>query len=68
MVANGDQCLALDERGELVLFRLSGESFQVIDRQKVSESPTWAHLAVVDDLVLVRSLKDLQAYRWSAAP
>lgn len=68
MVANGDQCLALDERGELVLFRLSGESFEVIDRQKVSESPTWAHLAVVDDLVLVRSLKDLQAYRWSAAP
>ncbi len=64
MVAQGNRILALDERGELLLVEPSTEEFKLVDRFKVT-SNAWAHLAVVDDLVLVRDLNALTVYRWA---
>ncbi|MEJ6559459.1 MAG: PQQ-binding-like beta-propeller repeat protein [Akkermansiaceae bacterium] len=64
MVANGTRILALDDRGELLLIEADPNEFKVIDRMKVSEHPTWAHLAVTGDEVYVRDLFGITSYRW----
>lgn len=63
-VTNGDKILALDQRGELILIRANPDSLEIIDRQKVSKSPTWAHLAVTGEEVYIRDLKGLTKYNW----
>lgn len=63
-VTNGKKILAMDSDGELLLIRANPEKFDVIERRQVSESPTWAHLAVAGDEVYIRSKQDLTAYRW----
>lgn len=64
LVANGDRILALDERGELLLIHANPEKFEQLDSRKISEDPTWAHLAVCGDEVFVRELNAMTAYRW----
>jgi outer membrane protein assembly factor BamB len=66
MTVNGDRVLALDQQGILYLFRANPRQFELLDRRKVSEEETWAHLAVCGDEVFVRDLKGLSAYRWRA--
>jgi hypothetical protein len=63
-VANGNQILALDERGELLLIRVDSEEFELLDRRSISDQSTWAHLAVCDDEVFVRELNAMTVYRW----
>jgi outer membrane protein assembly factor BamB len=65
MVANGSKILALDERGEILLIDANPEEFKVVDRLKISDDPTWAHIAISGDEVYVRSLKSLMAFKWS---
>ena len=65
MVVNDSQALALDERGELLLLSLTPDGFEEVSRVKVSNQPTWAHLAVCGDEVFVRSLDELIVYRWN---
>jgi outer membrane protein assembly factor BamB len=67
LVAQGQKMMALDERGDLLLINANPEKFELLDQRQVSESPTWAHLAVCGDEVYVRDLKGLTAFRWSAA-
>lgn len=62
-VTQGDRILALDQRGQLLLIEPSVDEFKLIDKQDVA-TDSWAHLAVVDDLVLVRDLNALIVYRW----
>jgi outer membrane protein assembly factor BamB len=64
LVANGDRILALDERGELFLIRANPEKFDRLDSRKISDDPTWAHLAVCGEEVFVRELNAIAAYRW----
>lgn len=64
MVANGSRILALDDRGELLLIEADPKKFRVIDRMKVSDQPTWAHLAVCGDEIFIRDLYGLTAYLW----
>jgi len=64
LVVNGDRILALDERGELLLIRANPEKFELIDRIKISDQPTWAHLAVCGNELFVRELNAIVAYRW----
>jgi hypothetical protein len=66
MVGQERRILALDERGELLLLQANPEEFQVVDSRKIAEDETWAHLAVVGDLIIIRELKALAVYRWSA--
>jgi outer membrane protein assembly factor BamB len=64
MVSNGDQILALDNRGDLMLIQASDTELAVQDRMKVADD-SWAHLAVQGDRVIVRDLKALKMYRWN---
>ncbi|HMP78210.1 MAG TPA: PQQ-like beta-propeller repeat protein [Pirellulaceae bacterium] len=64
MVAAGDRMLALDERGELLLIRANPEKFELLDRKKIADESTWAHLALYDDQVIIRELKALSVFRW----
>lgn len=65
MVRQGNKVLALDQKGELILFRASPDSFELIARRRISpQEPTWAHLGVTEDKLLVRSLKALTVYQW----
>jgi outer membrane protein assembly factor BamB len=66
LVANGNKILALDERGELLLIRASPEKFDLLDSRKVSDEPTWAHIAVCGDEIFIRDLNGIAAYRWTA--
>ncbi len=64
MVANGSNVLALDERGDLLLLDLNTKEFVQLASRHVSDSSTWAHLAVVDNQVFVRELNGLMAFEW----
>jgi len=64
MVFQDDTIMALDSAGELLLVAADPKQFQIIDRREVSTSSTWAHLAVVDNQVFVRSIDGLTMYAW----
>lgn len=64
MIANKDRILALDERGELLLIRANPEKFDLIDQRKIASQPTWAHLALTDDEIIVRELQALVSFKW----
>lgn len=66
MVAQADRILALDERGELILFKATPEKFDVLSRRKVAESDAWAHLAVDGSELYIRELKALSVWDWSS--
>lgn len=63
MVVNGNSALALDEKGILLLLDLNGEKYSEVDRLKVSDQETWAHLAVSGNQIFVRDLKGLTIWQ-----
>ncbi len=63
-VVQNDRILALDERGDLLLIRANSEKFQLLDKRHISDQPSWAHLAVRDDEIFVRTLNSQIAYQW----
>ena len=65
LVAQGQKILALDERGDLLLINANPRKFELLGQRHVSDSPTWAHLAVCGHDVFVRDLKGLTVYRWA---
>jgi outer membrane protein assembly factor BamB len=67
LVSNQDRVLALDEKGELILFRATPDKLDILSRRKISNSDTWAHLAVAGQSVFIRSLDGLTAWNWSAS-
>lgn len=64
MVARGQQILALDERGELLLIEANPAEFKVLDKRQVSDVEAWAHLAVAGEDVVIRDLKNLTLWKW----
>ena len=64
LVAQRDRILALDQTGRLLLLKANPREFQLLDERKVSEQETWAHLAVCDDLVVVRELNAVSVFEW----
>lgn len=64
LVAQGQKILALDERGDLLLINANPDKFELLSQRHVSDSPTWAHLAVCDNEVFIRDLKGLTVHRW----
>ena len=67
LVANADRILALDQRGTLYLLGANPKQFELIDKLKISEEETWAHLAVAGAQLFVRELNHLTAYDWKSA-
>lgn len=65
LVVRGDQLLALDQRGELLLLRVSKEKEFILDRRKLTKSETWSHLAIADNQLFIRELNAMVAYTWS---
>lgn len=63
-VANGNRLLALDQRGELHLIHATPDKYRELSTRTVSESETWAHLAVSDEQVFVRDLDALTMWSW----
>ncbi len=65
MIHQGDQVLALDQKGELLLFTATPESFTITDRRVVSgKDPTWAHLGMIENKLLIRSLNGISVWQW----
>ncbi len=67
MVSQGDKILALDQKGVLYLIRATPEKFDLLSSFKVSDSDTWAHLAVAGDQLFIRARDSLSAWKWSEA-
>ena len=59
LIANGNDILALDERGELLLIRANPEAFELIERRKISEQPTLAHIGLSEHDIFNRELDAL---------
>ena len=64
MIVQGDKVLALDQRGELVMFRASPDRFELLGQVRVSDQETWAHLAAAGDELFVRELNAISAFRF----
>ena len=56
--------VTLDERGQLLLIKASPEKFELLDTKEISNSPTWAHIAVAGNELFIRELNAVTAYRW----
>jgi outer membrane protein assembly factor BamB len=67
LVAQGDRILALDQRGLLYLLRANPNRFELLDKRRLNDSESWAHLAVAGQDIFVRELNALAAYRWTFA-
>lgn len=63
-VAQGDRILGLDQQGWLYLIRANPVKFDLIEKRRLAEADTWAHLAVGDNCLLIRELNALVAYDW----
>jgi outer membrane protein assembly factor BamB len=66
MLTNGKQILALDQRGTLLLIEHDPSQFQLVDERELTQEESWAHLALAGQFLLVRHLKGLSVYRWTA--
>lgn len=64
MVANGDQILALDNRGILFLIKANPKELTIESEFKVSDSETWAHIAVAGNEIIIRDLNQLTSFQW----
>ena len=65
LVANKDKILALDHRGILYLLKADAKEMTILDKRKVSDAETWAHLAVCGDEIYIRDLSGLTAWKWA---
>lgn len=65
LAANTDKVLALDQRGTLYLLRANPKEFDLLDKRKIADSETWAHVAVCGDEVFIRDMTGLTAWRWA---
>ena len=65
LVANKDKALALTADGKLLLIHLNPSTFKLIDTTKISNEPTWAHLAVCGKEFFIRELKGLTKLIWT---
>lgn len=62
LLTDGNRILALDERGDLLLINVNPNEFELINQLHVSDSPSWAHLAIDKDHIYVRTLDELIVY------
>jgi outer membrane protein assembly factor BamB len=64
LATNGERILALDTKGNAVLFEASGEKFTRLGGKKIADGETWAHVAVCGDEIFVRELEGISMWRW----
>lgn len=64
LITNGKLILSLVSNGKLNLIKANPEQYELLDSKQVADDSTWAHLAIANDKLFVRSLKELKVYRW----
>lgn len=64
LVTDGRNILALAQTGELILVRHNPAIYEVLDRRKISEQETWAHVAVCGREIYVREQRGLTVFSW----
>ena len=64
IAVNGSRLLGLDERGDLILVDANPTEYRQLDIRHISDSSTWAHVAVSGDQIFVRELDALTVYKW----
>jgi hypothetical protein len=50
----------------LYLLRANPKQFELLDKRRLNDAESWAHLAVAGNDLFVRELNALTAYRWTA--
>jgi hypothetical protein len=65
MVSDGKNILALDQTGDLRLIAHNPEKYDLVSERKLTDEEAWAHVAVLNNQVIVRSQKALTLYKWS---
>jgi len=66
MIIQGDQVVALDQRGELIMFRATPEKFDLMSEHRVSDEETWAHLAASGNELFIRELNAISAFEFES--
>lgn len=67
LIGADNRLLSLSSDGVLRLIEASPEEYRELDSLKVADD-SWAHLAITEDMVFVRHLGGLIAYRFQADP
>ena len=62
LVIAADRLLILNESGELTVIRLTPDRYQEYAQWKLSDRPTWAHLALVGSQLYVRDSQELLCF------
>lgn len=64
LIARQDRILALSNTGFLRLIQADPTHYDLLDEVEISESESWAHLAVAGSQLFVREQHALAAYAW----
>jgi outer membrane protein assembly factor BamB len=64
LAAAAGALLALTTEGELLVIDPAAPAFKVVRRYTAADNPTWAHLAVVEDGVLVKDAQTLSLLKF----
>ncbi len=62
MITDGERILGLDQKGVLYLINGTPESLEILSQKKVSDTETWAHVAINNGNIYIRSLNKLMCY------
>ena len=62
MITDGERILGLDQKGVLYLIDGTPESLEILSQKKVSDTETWAHVAINNGNIYIRSLNKLMCY------
>jgi outer membrane protein assembly factor BamB len=62
VIAAGGLLMATTTEGELIVFRPNAQSFDVVKRYTVAESPIWAHPVPAGAVILIKDATSLSAW------
>ena len=62
LITDGKRILGLDQKGILYLINGTPESLEILSKKNVSNTETWAHLAINNGQLYIRSLDKLICY------
>lgn len=62
LITDGERILGLDQKGILYLVDGTPESLEILSQKKVSNTETWAHVAINNGNIYIRSLDKLLCY------